>query len=287
MKPFLEVRQSSKSEFATAVEWAKQEGWNPGLDDLDAFFTADPNGFFMGFLDGQPVTSISVVRYCESYGFLGFYIVHPQFRGFGYGIATWQKGMDYLSGRTVGLDGVVDQQENYRRSGFEFAGRNIRYCGRVIHRLKHLPSVTVQPAAPDHAGQLNQMDADVFGVSRTDFLTEWMFCHPNTLRRTLVAMNGQKLLGYGTIRECAEGYKIGPLVADTFDVANTLFDCLCDTCPAGSDVYLDVPQDNEEALTLSRSKGMVPVFETARMYRGDAPSPSLSNVFGITTFELG
>jgi hypothetical protein len=32
---------------------------------------------------------------------------------------------------------------------------------------------------------------------------------------------------------------------------------------------------------------MAPVFETARMYTGHAPDLVLSNVFGLTTFELG
>jgi hypothetical protein len=30
-----------------------------------------------------------------------------------------------------------------------------------------------------------------------------------------------------------------------------------------------------------------PVFETARMYRGEAPNLPLLRIYGITTFELG
>ena len=33
--------------------------------------------------------------------------------------------------RVIGLDGVVAQQENYRKSGFELAYANIRYGGTV------------------------------------------------------------------------------------------------------------------------------------------------------------
>lgn len=73
----LMIRTASENEFAVAIEWAKSEGWNPGLDDLSAFYAADPGGFLMGFLDDEPVSSISVVRYGDEFGFLGFYIVHP------------------------------------------------------------------------------------------------------------------------------------------------------------------------------------------------------------------
>ncbi len=40
-----------------------------------------------------------------------------------YGVEPWN------SWRTIGLDGVLAQQENYRKSGFQLAYRNIRYCG--------------------------------------------------------------------------------------------------------------------------------------------------------------
>lgn len=59
----------------------------------------------MGFAVDQPVSSISVVRYGSDYGFLGFYIVHPEYRGAGIGMATWNAGIAYLKARTVGVDG--------------------------------------------------------------------------------------------------------------------------------------------------------------------------------------
>ena len=114
------IKQASRAEFATAVEWAASEGWNPGIDDLDAFYGADPSGFLMGCIDDKPVSSISVVRYGEDFGCLGFYIVDPRYRSSGIGIKTWNAGMAKLEGRSVGLDGVLEQQANYSKSGFDF-----------------------------------------------------------------------------------------------------------------------------------------------------------------------
>ena len=37
----LVVHAMSRAEMDLAVEWAAAEGWNPGLDDADAFFAAD------------------------------------------------------------------------------------------------------------------------------------------------------------------------------------------------------------------------------------------------------
>src|SRR5215213_112294 len=125
----LVIRPASRGELDLALEWAAQEGWNPGLFDAECFYTADPEGFLLAFRDDEPVASISAVRYGHDFGFLGLYIVRPDLRGRGYGYRLWQAGMARLEARTVGLDGVVAQQANYARSGFALAHRNIRYGG--------------------------------------------------------------------------------------------------------------------------------------------------------------
>ncbi len=73
------IRPVSKEEFTIAVEWAAKEGWNPGLNDTECYFKADPSGFLMGFLGEEPIASISVVKYSSDFGFLGFYIVKPEY----------------------------------------------------------------------------------------------------------------------------------------------------------------------------------------------------------------
>ena len=123
------VRTMDRQEVGLAIDWAAAEGWNPGLHDANCFYAADPEGFLVGLLGDEPVATISVVKYGSSFGFVGFYIVAPVHRGCGYGIKIWNTGLARLQGRTVGLDGVVDQQENYKKSGFVLAHRNIRYEG--------------------------------------------------------------------------------------------------------------------------------------------------------------
>ena len=123
------IRTMKREEVAMAVDWAAQEGWNPGLHDAACYISTDPNGFFIGLLDDVPVATISAIRYGASFGFLGLYIVKPEYRGKGYGLRLWEAGLKYLEGRNIGLDGVVAQQDNYQKSGFKPAYRNVRYEG--------------------------------------------------------------------------------------------------------------------------------------------------------------
>ncbi|PLX37033.1 MAG: GNAT family N-acetyltransferase [Hyphomicrobiales bacterium] len=281
----LTIRPANADEFATAIEWAAGEGWNPGLDDLPAFHAADPAGFLMGFLDGEPVSSISVVRYGATFGFLGFYIVHPDHRGSGIGIATWNTGMTHLKGRTIGLDGVVAQQDNYRKSGFVLAGRNIRFAG--IPTALPDKTVPVRLASAADAQALIAYDRRFFADDRTAFIRAWAAPPTPARRTTVLAERDGEISGYGVIRPCREGYKIGPLFADDAESAKSILAALVKTLPAGVTIVLDPPEANAAAVALAESLGLENVFETARMYRGPAPDLPMARTFGITTFELG
>ncbi|MDP1981954.1 MAG: GNAT family N-acetyltransferase, partial [Sulfuritalea sp.] len=103
----LTLRTMSREEFSLAIDWAAREGWNPGLHDAAPFWAADPGGYLIGLVDGEPVAVISAVRYGEHFGFIGFYIVKPGLRGKGHGLAIWQAAIRQLQGRTAGLDGVI------------------------------------------------------------------------------------------------------------------------------------------------------------------------------------
>lgn len=288
----LELRCASAADFATAIGWAAAEGWNPGLDDLAAFHGTDPKGFFMGWLDDQPVSSISVVRYGDGFGFLGFYIVHPDHRGKGYGWPTWRHGMAYLEGATVGLDGVVAQQENYRKSGFQPAGRNVRHGGVPLlagASAKTAAKAKIRPVTAADMDAVVAYDSAFFAGPRERFTRAWALPPAGTRRQALVAVAGGDISGYGVIRDCRSGRKIGPLFAEDAGTAEALFVALCNT--GGDDemheVFLDTPEDNVAAVELAQRFDLQPVFETARMYRGTAPVLPIGRTFGITTFELG
>src|SRR5262249_48367099 len=116
-------------EVELAIEWAAAEGWNPGLRDARCFFAADPDGFFVAEHNGRAVGCVSAVAYDACFGFLGLYIVQPEFRGQGIGTRLWTTAMSYLGARNVGLDGAVAQQAHYSKSGFRLAHRNMRFGG--------------------------------------------------------------------------------------------------------------------------------------------------------------
>ncbi len=287
----LTIKPASVADFSVAVDWAAGEGWNPGLDDLETFHATDPQGFLIGWIDGKPVSSISVVRYGTDFGFLGFYIVHPDHRGTGTGLATWNAGMKYLEGRGVGLDGVVDQQENYRRSGFELEGRNIRFTGKALLSAAGEAKSDIRDVAPADEAALLTYDLPFFPAPRTSFTRSWLRAGTNASRRSKLVLRDGEISGYGVVRACRSGYKVGPLFAEDAPTARDLFAALCSDLPlegaAGKEVSLDVPESNTPAVAMAGDFGLQQVFETARMYRGGIPALPWERTFGLASFELG
>jgi len=275
------IEQMSFEDLERAVDWAANEGWNPGLYDAGCFYATDESGFLKGVLDGQMIASVSVVKYDLAFAFLGFYMVKPGYRGQGYGYLLWQEAMGDVKGYNVALDGVVDQQSNYKKSGFQPAHRNIRFKGV---KREHSPSTKTIGLNEVPFQQLLAYDRRYFPADRTRFLKLWI-SQPQT--KALGIVNENELEGYGVIRKCRQGYKIGPLFAQDGEKAMGLIQGLISDLTEGEGFFLDIPEVNKEAHVITQALSMESCFETARMYTQKAPDIDLSKIFGITSFELG
>jgi hypothetical protein len=281
MKDVLTVRTMTRTDLDRALAWAATEGWNPGTHDAPAFFAADPAGFFVAELAGEPVACVSTVRSGEHFGFLGLYIVRPEYRGRGFGLAVWAAGMAHLAGRNVGLEGVLAQVPNYERSGFRLAHHTTRYAGTGGGTrpagLVPLNSVPFESVA--------SYDATCFPARRDAFLREWIAL-PESV--ALGAPGSGGLTGYGVLRKSVNGYKVGPLFADDAETAARLLAGLVAAIP-GAAFTIDVPDATAQPSggTLVDRFGLTEVFRTARMYTAGVPSYQASRVFGVTSLELG
>jgi hypothetical protein len=275
------IRTMRPDEISIAIEWAAAEGWNPGLSDAGCFAVVDPQGFLIAERDGEPAATISCVNYDAYFSFLGFYIVRPDLRGSCLGLQIWNAAIAHAGARVIGLDGVVAQQDNYTKSGFQFAYANIRYGGTVA--ALRAPGADVVDLGAVSFADLAADDVTVFPAPRSAFLRSWIGAPGHA---GCAVMRDGRLAGWGVIRPCLKGCKIGPLLADDRAAAEAVLSGLLSKA-AGDEIFLDVPGINREAIALAQSLGLAPVFETARMYTGAIPPLRLERVFGVTSFELG
>src|SRR3954447_701322 len=277
----LEIRNLRPEEIAIAVDWAAAEGWNPGLSDAACFAIPDPMGFFVGEIDGEPVATVSCVNYDNRFAFLGFYMVRSDFRDRGHGLRIWNAAIAHAGTRVIGLDGVVAQQENYRKSGFRLAYANIRYGGIVAAPPRPPAEIVALDTIPFALVEAD--DATVFPAPRGAFLRAWIGTSGHVGRALL---RDGKLAAWGVIRPWRVRRQTRPLVADDRAAADAIVQALLESANGG-EIFLDVPAVNREAIALVESLGLKPVFETARMYTGPIAPLRTDRVFGVTSFELG
>ena len=281
----LRIRAMTRAELDTLVEWAAAEGWNPGRDDADVFWQTDPEGFVAAELDGEVIGGGSIVAYERRFGFMGFFLVRRDRRGYGLGDWLWHERKRRLLARldapqVIGLDGVFAMQSYYAAGGFRFAGRDLRFQALAGESS---PDRAVVELSTVPFGELDAYDRRHFPASRPRFLQRWV-ARPGG--HALGVRRHGRLAGYTVLRPCRVGFKIGPLFADDSESAERLY-LESARRVAGEPVFLDVPEGNSEAMALTQRHSMREVFGCARMYYGPAPVLPEAEIFGVTTFELG
>lgn len=281
----LEFRLLDFDEFQELVRWAAAEGWDPGINDAAIFYSCYPEAFYGYFQQGNLIGGGSLVSYNAEFGFMGFFIVHPDFRGNGIGHSLWFKRRDTLlqllnPGASIGMDGVVAMQEFYSNGGFVTSFRD----ERRVRLGANIPLHSSIRKGTNSMSDLLALDRKCFGYDRSEFMKMWI-SNPNATCFTSVNER-EELKGFAVLRQTSQGWKVGPLFAENYSTAEALYAACLNEVP-GEKVFLDIPCCNSDAVRLAEAFQTEYFFECARMYYGTPPELPKSWVFGITTFELG
>ncbi|HEF4762438.1 TPA: GNAT family N-acetyltransferase [Pseudomonas putida] len=286
----LVIRNMTRSELDELVDWAARESWNPGFHDAGLFWATDPDAFIAASRGGELIGGGAITSYRGEFGFMGFFIVRPEYRGQGLGNTLWHARRDRLlarlhPGASIGMDGVFAMQDYYAKGGFVFSHRNLRFRAEITERpsTSQADDQDIVPLATVPFDQVVDYDRTCFPAPRDNFLSGWI-AQGDAL--AVGCRREGKLSGYGVARRCREGYKIGPLFADDAQAASALYAHLA-AFAQGGPLFLDAPENNPAAMALVRQHGMIEVFGCARMYLGPPPAIAHERVFGVTTFELG
>jgi ribosomal-protein-alanine N-acetyltransferase len=293
----LSIRPLAPRDIPVVIDWARAEGFTPGVGDVTIYRHTDRQGLWLGWLGEEPVGCIAGVRYSAAYGFIGLFLVAPAHRGRGHGVALWRHAMQHLGDLPcIGLEAAPERLDDYAGWGFQPASPTVRWqlisdgafasdpsgeAGGDGPALRLLEGEAV-PAAAVQAYDVRREPSP-----RPHFLADWLR-HPAGTVLALVDAAGV-CHGFGRIRPCllrrGEGWRIGPLLADSPALAARLLTALIDRHPGV--VLIDAPGANPAAAALLEQLGFMPLSHTVRMYRGQEPAVPLHEVYGLACLELG
>ena len=90
------------------------------------------------------------------------------------------------------------------------------------------------------------------------------------------------------MRVSADGYRLGPLYANSNEIAEEILKNLAGQAIPNSEITIDIPEVNADALKLAEAWGMVKDCEYSRMYTNGQPEmPINKTVYGTTSLEIG
>lgn len=113
LPPGYQIDQMTRAEAGILDTWAAQEGWNPGLSDIDVAWACDPGAFIALRKDGALAGGGVIVAYGQDAGFMGLFIMRADLRRQGIGRLLWHERLRRLRARLrpeapIGMDGVFD-----------------------------------------------------------------------------------------------------------------------------------------------------------------------------------
>ena len=295
MENLLSIKPLCDGDIDFVTEISRKEGFAPGVGDLRIYQNTDKQGLWVGWLKDIPIGCIAGVRYNEKYGFLGLFLVIEKYRGRGFGLQLWKKALDHLIDLPcVGLEAAPERIEDYSKWGFTISSKTTRWHwlgnGKLIEKDFNnydLNEYSFVEGSSIPSASVEKFDEKRENTPRPHFLSDWLN-HP---AGKVIAIIDKKSRchGFGRIRPCllknGDGWRIGPLMADSPDLLKILMKKLIDSHPGL--IIIDAPGLNKTASKIFKDLGFKSESETFRMYRGYQPPVSMNDVYGLACLELG
>ncbi|KAF9149093.1 hypothetical protein BG015_009132 [Linnemannia schmuckeri] len=276
--------------------------------------------------DPSVISVISAIRFGDDQAWIGCYITDPKYRGRGYGISTFNQALEHVgpTRKSVGLNAVFSQVDNYRRSGFTNPSWvNERRRGSVRDLIEvQEPQLAARIVGGEFDedlvllsdervdwDQLPGIEKRYTGFNRPGFVKDWVRFHAShpehhrvgvaVLSRTQKDEESGKplVLGYGCVRPGFTSYRAGPLYARDAETAKKLLVKLAVEVLAADkreplvDVPLifdiDIPDQNRASVQMFDGIGWTNTMSTQRLWRGVVPPYDASGCFGISLLEVG
>ena len=165
----MEIRHFTAEDIPFALEQTSREGWFTCAGAFESYLDHDPNGNFIGLMNGDRAGMITTTRYVTS-AWVGNLIVPPKLRSRGVGRRLMQHALDHLQSagvRTIRLDGDPPGLALYRSLGFVDECESLRFRFKCRDRSA---ISGVEPLAPAHMKHVLQFDASRFGDDRARLL---------------------------------------------------------------------------------------------------------------------
>lgn len=181
----------------------------------------------------KPEGCVIALSYPNSTGWVAFFIMNAGFRGRGLGRTLWEEMEAVFRANAttvIGLDGVQEQVETYKRRGFEDCARiplMVRESlkGKALDgggvQLDLTETVNMQDLRDVDPGELARLDYEHTGLDRSTYWSsDALLSREGAFGLAIVSE--ARVTGFVYVRRCEHGRRVGPLYAETYAQAKQL-----------------------------------------------------------------
>lgn len=277
-------RKMVPADIQACMELSKAAGWNQLEIDWQAFMRLGPEDNVVAVSGDDVIGSVATIRYGEDLSWIGMLLVRPDFRGKGVGKDLLLEAVQKLAHeKNVKLDATSAGRQIYLQCGFEDEYPISRMEARAVSIDK--PGQNCFPAEEKDLAGMFDMDTTVFGAGRQMLLKQVWF---NGLTFSFVYKSEGKILGYSLGRRGYRFFHIGPIIADSIEVAKSLLQTVLHYTPPETPVILDVNHADKEWLSWLHQLGFTEQRSFMRMFRGNNTNPGIpEKQFALLGPEFG
>ena len=278
------------ADFKEINQWCIDEGWNIGLYDSDAYYMIDPLGHYIATAK-ERIASLSLIKHSPTFFTLGPFIVHKSYRGQGIGKELWNVAMTRMNQEhpdaLITLYAVSAQRERYKNENFVPIMTIQRW---YIRSTPSIPSILSKctPLTTKLIPAISQYNRN-HDIANRELLFKKLLITPEA--NGLVFMDDNLIKGFGFIRRCIRGFRIGALIADTPDIAQSIITELL-VLAQGESVFIDVPECNPYGIACMEAVHAIRAVEedTIMMVKGTGYSRYIAQYehhYGLFSLEIG
>jgi GNAT superfamily N-acetyltransferase len=217
---------------------------------------------------GKPEGCIVAFTYPNNTGFVGYFLMNKEFRGRGWGADLFRELLaSFKASNTiyVGLDGVEEQVNTYKRRGFETAA-TIKLATRPSIVEKPKTVELVELVEGEQVVDIKGIDPELLArldLAHTGFYRPAYWSQKGLLSRKdaygyallSTAQDEPKLAGYVLVRRCQEGHRFGPLYAETYEQARFLLWKAMEALTGNGSMIAEIYGSNPQGLKVFEELG--------------------------------
>jgi ribosomal protein S18 acetylase RimI-like enzyme len=248
------------------------EGWTSTRRDFEELLHFNPEGSFIGEIDGTSVGMVCTVNYGE-FGFIGNLIVQSMYRGQNFGRTLMEIAMKHLldtGTKSILLDGVPRAVSLYEQLGF----RKIVKSLRLESVLTGQSCEHVRPMIPEDLDKISVSDTSHFGGRREKFL-EMRFSSFAEYCKVLEIDDEIQGFIMGSKRDSS--IRIGPWVMNSHTPRSEDLLLAFAERSSGNPLKIGVLESNKEAINLLWKHGFRETSHSWRMLYGENTEATLSD----------